>query len=177
MIAERLLSLRHGNARVLVVSAVFFGLAFFLNQWQNQLEADVMQLAREYRIDTDLSARKTEHLAAYQALLGDAKLPAEKLFRQNEWLQFAQGLASGGGLSLKELKPVYRLRKKGGKVADMFLVLEGPVPELVRFLYSVAQSDDLVYVEKMLIDRSDEESALIRAQITLAQAEGTGRNV
>lgn len=172
MMTERMFTLANSKTKMLILSAVFLGFAFLLNQWQNQLEAGVSRLAREYRVDQDLSKRKAEHTRVYQAVLGSAKLPSQKPFRQNEWVQLAQGLAAGRELSLKELKPVYRHEKRGGKVADIFLILEGPVSELIQFLYRVAKSDDLVYVEKMMIHQSDEQSGVVQAQITLAQAQG-----
>ena len=169
------MSLLNGKVRMSIAAAVFLGLAFFLNQWQNQLEKGVTRLAREYRLDADIAKRKPEYIKAYEAVSASVKLPAEKPFRQNEWVQFAQGLASGRELSLKELKPVYRQVKGRKKAADVFLVLEGPMPELIRFLYQISRPEDLVYVEQMLITQSDDKSGLVRTQMTLTQEGTAGR--
>jgi len=170
MISGFLEKFRWGKWGLLAAAGLLLGFAFLLNRWQNQIEAAKARALKEYRIDFDISRRKAEHLSVYQSFVGDFKMPEAKTLRQNEWLQLAQSMAQEQSLSLRELKPVYSVGKRGVKTPEMFLVLEGSVPALLRFLYRIAEADHAVYVDKLLISLTTEQSENIRAQMTLVQA-------
>ncbi len=160
----------------LVLAIVLIGFAFLINKWQNKIEAIKTHIVREYRIDLDISRHKAEHLDRYQKVVENFRLPETKTLRQNEWIQFAQGLAQDQKLSLRELKPVYSAGKKDAKAPDVFLALEGTVPDVLRFLYKIAQADNAVYVEKLLFSSATGQTETVRAQMTLSQVEGKERH-
>ncbi len=161
-----------GKWGFLAGAALLLGFAFLLNRWQNQIEAAKARALKEYRVDFDISRRKPEHLSKYQSLIGDFKLPKAKVLQQNEWIQLAQSFAQDQALALRELKPVYPAGKKGSKVPDVFLMLEGKMSDLLRFLYKIAEADNAVYVEKLLISSVAEQAEAVRAQMTLSQDGG-----
>ena len=171
MISDRITPFVRGLPQTLILTGAFLLFAFLIKRWQKWLETACTRLAKEYRIDLDLAKRREGHLKAYQAVLANAKMPSGRPLRQNEWVQYTQKLASGGSLALRELKPVYRHGKKGEQGNDMLLVLEGPVTDIVGLLHQVAQSDERVYVDRLSLSRSDENTEAVTAQMTLSQVQ------
>lgn len=172
MIKGLLRSLLSSKWGFLTGAVLFLGFAFFVNQWQTQIEAAKARAIKEYRIDLDISRHKAEHLSKYQNLVENFKLPSAKALHQNDWIQFAQTMAQDEKLSLRELKPVYPAGKKSSKTPDILLVLEGAAADILRFLYKIAEADDPVYVEKFLLSSVAEQAETVRAQMTLSQVEG-----
>lgn len=161
-----------GKWGFLAGAVLLLGFAFLLNRWQNQIEQAKARALKEYRVDFDISRRRAEHLSRYQGLIGDFKLPQAKALQQNEWIQLAQSFAQDQQLALRELKPVYGAGKKGSQTPNVFLVLEGKMSDLLRLLYKIAEADNAVYVEKLLISSVAEQTEVVRAQMTLSQGGG-----
>ena len=169
MTTTRFLGSALGGRRLFAGMILFLALAFFLNQWQNKLEVFKTRAMREYRLGLDLSDHKEERIRSYRDFIGSSKLPSSERLDQKGWIKFAQGLAADENLALRELKPVYEPGRKRGDSPAMFLVLEGSVSSLVRFLYRVAQADDSVYVDQLAVALSDDRSESVQVQIKLSQ--------
>lgn len=164
---------RFSNQRVLLIMTVcLLAGAFALSHWQEKLSTSLEGAKDDYQVDVELSKHKAEHMEAYQAVIGQAKLPEGEPLAPNSWIQATQALVADQKLSLQELKPSTASRRKDDKRPGLFLIAEGRVTEFVSFLHKIANANDFVYVERAKASRSAEDSELIRAQMTLLQTEG-----
>lgn len=158
------------NFRSYLVRVVLgFALAAALFRLQGPLKTHLEKLSIENKLNRELTQHKDEYLSSYQRILSTQKLPTTRLLNSNEWIQLVQTLVSDEQLLLQELKPVRDGKIAGGRGGSLYLVVEGQPIKVLNFFYRIFTANDLIYVRGFNLSSTDEDSDLIRAQLTLSQ--------
>ncbi|MBI4358662.1 MAG: hypothetical protein HY584_05115 [Candidatus Omnitrophica bacterium] len=150
-----------------ITTGIFLILGVGLIRWQEDLKLALDDSRRQYQDNLDLLRFKDAHSSAYARIIESGKLPQAKPFQPNVWIQVTQKAVGEANLSLEELRPEREGKKAEGN--RLFLVVEGKMADLLDFFYRIATDNHLVYIKEFSLSLVQEDSDVLRAQMTLAQ--------
>lgn len=166
---EKLVMIGRDERRLVLVAGILCIAAFSMFQFRGYVQEILKKVHGTYAEDLELSRHKEKYKEAYGKIVSTNRLPAQKDLGQNPWIQKTQALFQECQLSLRELSPVTQKGKFGKKKVQLSLVVDGEVPNVMRFLYRLSESQDWVYVEKLNMAVDAAHTDTVRVQATLAQ--------
>ena len=160
----------------LLIGTTFMSLALLDRMIISPINSRIRQIDQQIKVSQKQLAMATRNVALKQSLSGEYKkyIPRKDHSRTDEesmalMLTAIEDLGHKAKVSLLDIKPQPTKSGELSKQYNVSVEAEGEMEALVRFLYTISRSPELLRVETLQLNLKDKDSKVIKASILISK--------